>query len=215
MGSLEELTISKRRALELMGVQINFERGLESRPSIPPQREENDLDDNQGAAVAAVNPPAPKTVESEVPKAHEQESAKPGEPVVEPAKPIRFEWVKSSGGLLCVDQFATEYQAAIQDIVRYMDWRAGIEPGAQLKRDTFQWPQLTFTDAGPQRPLTVFFEKYAPSESAWMIVDRYVADEVLTHLVGAMETKVIVIDELAQAIADPAAKRALWLKLAK
>ena len=198
MGSLEELTNSKRRALALMGIPLYFKRvgQQETMASIAPGDQSLENTASVPEAVAA----------PDVVVASEK---------IEVA-PIRFDWLQGTSGLLCVDQIPSDRAIAAHDVVQFMDWQMNEEGagGAKLASDTFQWPQLTATDSGPARPLTVFFNKYA-SATGWVLVDRYVADEVLTHLPELTWTTLVIVDDLGAALTDPQGKLALWQKLAK
>ena len=223
MGSLEELTNSKRRALALMGIPLYFKRvgQQETMASIAPGDQSLENTASVPEAVAApdvvVAPekrevaPGQREVALEDQQASQQPTAK-----TEMVAPIRFDWLQGTSGLLCVDQIPSDRAIAAHDVVQFMDWQMNEEGagGAKLASDTFQWPQLTATDSGPARPLTVFFNKYA-SATGWVLVDRYVADEVLTHLPELTWTTLVIVDDLGAALTDPQGKLALWQKLAK
>ncbi|MEQ8689264.1 MAG: hypothetical protein RIC89_00305 [Pseudomonadales bacterium] len=201
MGRLEELTNSQRNALSAMGVQLYFARPAE--------------------APAAGTPP-PAEVKAKAPP-----EVEPVEPPVVPLSasapsiaPIRFDWVRGGGGLLWVDQIAQDQQAFVQDVVRFLDWRFNC--GATgLQSGTFQWPQLTATEGSPRRPLAAFYAKQCGGmagenrQPAWLLVDGYVAEEVLTHLDELGAVPCFVLEQFAQAVSDPSAKRALWQTITK
>lgn len=220
MGRLEELTNSQRNALSAMGVQLYFARPAEAPAAgTPPPAEAK----AKTKAETVVEPVLPSPVRPEVKAPPEESVESPVVPVPASAPsiaPIRFDWVRGGGGLLWVDQIAQDQQAFVQDVVRFLDWRfncgaTGVQSG------TFQWPQLTATEGSPRRPLAAFYAKQCGGmagenrQPAWLLVDGYVAEEVLTHLDELGAVRCFVLEQFAQAVSDPSAKRALWQTITK
>ncbi|NKB97414.1 MAG: hypothetical protein GKR90_02790 [Pseudomonadales bacterium] len=123
--------------------------------------------------------------------------------------PVEYFWWRGGSGLLLLPPPGNYDEQLLKDIVAAMDWRANGEVG-KVENGHFRWPQLTSTSGTPERAIAAFIDKFAPTETKWVMVTEKLLTELSPYL-----TFTIDIDTLPDALHQADEKKRLWQILGK